>query len=142
MLCLRPYSPEFDPIEQLFAKLKGLIRSAAARTTDTLRMPSARLSTPSREETLRDAIGTALDAIPEAEGRNDLANGGYEFTSIESALIEPPATKPRSPSKAITSGPRSRAELLSSKPSPSTIYDPTSWSDRPCSEAACWLSSV
>src|SRR5919202_1475579 len=68
VLCLRPYSPELDPIEQLFAKLKGLIRSAAARTTDTLRMPSARLSTPSRKETLRDAIGTALDAISRSRG--------------------------------------------------------------------------
>lgn len=32
LLYLPTYSPEFDPIEQIFAKLKALLRSAAART--------------------------------------------------------------------------------------------------------------
>jgi transposase len=33
---LPPYSPDLNPIEQLFAKLKALLRKAAARTVDTL----------------------------------------------------------------------------------------------------------
>ncbi|RCV87250.1 hypothetical protein DU506_17045 [Vreelandella rituensis] len=31
-----PYSPDFNPIEQVFAKLKTLLRKTAARTVDTL----------------------------------------------------------------------------------------------------------
>jgi transposase len=33
---LPPYSPDFNPIEQAFAKLKAMLRKAAARTIDTL----------------------------------------------------------------------------------------------------------
>ncbi len=33
---LPPYSPELNPIEQVFAKLKALLRKAAARTYETL----------------------------------------------------------------------------------------------------------
>ena len=33
---LPPYSPDFNPIEQVFAKLNALLRKAAARTIDTL----------------------------------------------------------------------------------------------------------
>ena len=36
ILYLPPYSPDFNPIEQLFAKLKALLRKAAARTRGTL----------------------------------------------------------------------------------------------------------
>ncbi len=36
LLYLPPYSPEFNPIEQIFAKLKALLRSAAARTVPDL----------------------------------------------------------------------------------------------------------
>ncbi len=36
LLYLPPYSPDFDPIEQLFAKLKALLRTAAARTIPAL----------------------------------------------------------------------------------------------------------
>ncbi len=35
-LYLPAYSPDLNPIEQLFAKLKALLRKAAARTRDTL----------------------------------------------------------------------------------------------------------
>ena len=31
-----PYSPDFNPIEQLFAKLKALLRKAAERSVDDL----------------------------------------------------------------------------------------------------------
>jgi transposase len=33
---LPPYSPDLNPIEQLFAKIKALLRKAAARTIDAL----------------------------------------------------------------------------------------------------------
>ena len=33
---LPPYSPDLNPIEQVFAKLKALLRDAAARTTEAL----------------------------------------------------------------------------------------------------------
>ena len=36
VLYLPPYSPDFNPIEQAFAKLKALLRSAVARTVSDL----------------------------------------------------------------------------------------------------------
>jgi transposase len=36
LLYLPPYSPDFNPIEQLFAKLKALLREAAERSVDAL----------------------------------------------------------------------------------------------------------
>jgi transposase len=36
LLFLPPYSPDFNPIENAFAKLKALLRKAAARTIDDL----------------------------------------------------------------------------------------------------------
>ncbi len=36
LLYLPPYSPDLNPIEKLFAKLKALLRKAATRTTDAL----------------------------------------------------------------------------------------------------------
>jgi transposase len=36
ILYLPPYNPDYNPIEQLFAKLKVLLRKAAARTRDEL----------------------------------------------------------------------------------------------------------
>jgi transposase len=64
VLYLPPYSPDLNPIEQLFAKLKAMLRSAAARTKDALWA----------------TFGTALDAFPETECQNYLAHCGYEFT--------------------------------------------------------------
>jgi transposase len=64
VLHLPPYSPDLNPIEQFFSKLKALLRKAAARTKDALWA----------------AIGAALDAFPEAECLNCLAHCGYEFT--------------------------------------------------------------
>ena len=67
---LPPYSPDLNPIEQLFAKLNAMLRSAAARTKDAL----------------WDAIGCSLETFSGDECRNYLAHYGHEFTSIESAL--------------------------------------------------------
>jgi len=36
LLYLPPYSPDFNPIEQAFAKLKALLRKAATRSVDAL----------------------------------------------------------------------------------------------------------
>ncbi len=36
LILLPPYSPDFNPIENAFAKFKSLLRKAAARTVDTL----------------------------------------------------------------------------------------------------------
>jgi transposase len=61
VLHLPPYSPDLNPIEQVFAKLKTLLRTAAKRTVDAL----------------WHAIGQALDAFTPAECQNYLANAGY-----------------------------------------------------------------
>ena len=63
VLYLPPYSPDLNPIEQMFAKLKALLRKAAART----------------RETLWTTIGQLLDLFSPAECRNYVANSGYEF---------------------------------------------------------------
>ena len=61
ILYLPPYSPDFNPIEKLFAKLKALLRKAAARTVDAL----------------WNQIGTLLDTISPTECRNYFASSGY-----------------------------------------------------------------
>jgi transposase len=60
---LPPYSPDLKPIEQLFAKLKALLRKAAART----------------RETLWATIGLLLDAFSPAECLAYLDHAGYAF---------------------------------------------------------------
>ena len=47
LLFLPPYSPDFNPIENAFAKLKALLRAAAERTVDGLWDTSAASSTAS-----------------------------------------------------------------------------------------------
>ena len=58
---LPPYSPDLNPIEQAFAKLKALLRKAAERSVDGL----------------WNAIGKLLDLFPPSECANYLANSGY-----------------------------------------------------------------
>ena len=60
---LPSYSPDLNPIEQAFAKLKAGLRKAAARTRDAL----------------WTAIGRLLDGFSPDECRNYLTNSGYEF---------------------------------------------------------------
>ena len=62
IMFLPPYSPNFNPIEQVFAKIKALLRKAAARTVDTLEA----------------AIASALDAVLPSECANYFTNSGYE----------------------------------------------------------------
>ena len=61
LLYLPPYSPDLNPIEMAFAKLKALLRKAAARTRDSL----------------WDAIGQTLDAFAPEECANYLTHAGY-----------------------------------------------------------------
>jgi transposase len=61
LLYLPPYSPDLNPIEQAFAKLKALLRTAAARTV----------------EALWHTIGQLLAAFSPAECANYLAHAGY-----------------------------------------------------------------
>lgn len=61
VLYLPPYSPDLNPIEQVFSKLKTLLRKAAARTVDAL----------------WNAVGCILDAFSPQECSNYLKNSGY-----------------------------------------------------------------
>ena len=62
LLYLPPYSPDCNPIEMAFAKLKALLRKAAARTVDDL----------------WDAIADAIDAFTSTECENYFAAAGYD----------------------------------------------------------------
>ena len=61
LVFLPPYSPDLNPIEQVFAKLKALLREAEERTVDGLWR----------------RIGGLLDAFPPGECANYLQNAGY-----------------------------------------------------------------
>jgi transposase len=63
VLYLPSDSPDCNPIEQLFAKLKALLRKADARTQDAL----------------RETIGTSLETFTPAECQNYIVNSGYGF---------------------------------------------------------------
>lgn len=63
LLYLPPYSPDFNPIEMAFSKLKALLRKAAARTVDDL----------------WDTVADALDAFTQSECTNYFAAAGYDL---------------------------------------------------------------
>ena len=62
LLYLPPYSPAFNPIEQVFAKLKAHLRKTAARTVDDLWA----------------AITAILKTFSPAECQNYFVNSGYD----------------------------------------------------------------
>jgi transposase len=62
LLYLPPYSPDFNPIEKAFSKLKALLRKAAERTVDAL----------------WDRIGALLGEFSPQECANFFAAAGYE----------------------------------------------------------------
>lgn len=64
LIFLPKYSPDLNPIEQVFAKLKHLLRKAAARTL----------------EAVCAAIGQLLDAFTPQECANYFKNAGYDPT--------------------------------------------------------------
>ena len=61
LIFLPPYSPDLNPIEQVFAKLKHLLREAAERS----------------HETVMTRIATILDRFTPQECANYLKNSGY-----------------------------------------------------------------
>ena len=61
LVYLPPYSPDLNPIERLFAKLKALLRKAAERSI----------------EALWTTIGHLLDAFSPEECANYLRHAGY-----------------------------------------------------------------
>ncbi len=61
LLYLPPYSPDFNPIEQAFSKIKGLLRRAEART----------------REALIEAMGIALSAVAARDARGFFEHCGY-----------------------------------------------------------------
>jgi len=63
LLYLPPYSPDFNPIEMAFAKLKALLRKAAARTI----------------KDLWDVVAKSLNAFTPAECINYFAAAGYDL---------------------------------------------------------------
>ena len=62
LLFLPPYSPDSNPIENASAKLKALLRRAAARTVDELWA----------------VIGNSLDAFTPSECANYFTGAGYD----------------------------------------------------------------
>ena len=62
LLYLPPYSPDFNPIEKAFAKLKAKLRKAAARTV----------------ETLWNTIAELIDTFTPNECANYFASAGYD----------------------------------------------------------------
>lgn len=64
VLYLPPYSPDLNPIENAFSKLKRLVRTAAERTVDGLWA----------------AIGRLIDQFRPGECRNYLRHCGYDAT--------------------------------------------------------------
>jgi transposase len=64
LLYLPSYSPDYNPIEEAFAKIKNLLRKAAART----------------REALVEAIGAALSAVSAADIRGFFEHAGYHTT--------------------------------------------------------------
>lgn len=61
LVYLPPYSPDLNPIEQAWSKVKALLRAAAART----------------REALEDALAAVLDHLTAADARGWFAHCGY-----------------------------------------------------------------
>ena len=61
LVYLPAYSPDFNPIEMLFSKLKALLRKEAARTTDTV---IEALGLALRAVTSKDILGWFQHALP------------------------------------------------------------------------------
>ena len=61
LVYLPPYSPDFNPIEQAFSKVKDLMRRAEART----------------REALIEAMGVALSAVSARDAQGFFGHCGY-----------------------------------------------------------------
>ena len=67
VLYLPPYSPDFNPIEQVFAQLKARLRAGAPRTVTRLWA----------------AVGWALAAVSPAQCANYVRHAGYRLATTE-----------------------------------------------------------
>src|SRR5262249_26572973 len=67
---LPPYSPDFNPIENMWSKVKGKLRALAARSIDSL----------------HDAIGTALATVTPSDCIGFFRHCGYIATSNSAQL--------------------------------------------------------
>jgi transposase len=65
LVYLPAYSPDYNPIEEAFAKIKNLLRKCAARST----------------EALVEAIGAALSAVSAADVQGFFEHAGYRTTA-------------------------------------------------------------
>jgi transposase len=65
LVFLPPYSPDFNPIEQAFSKVKGMLRGAEARTC----------------EALIEAMGRALSAVTATDVSGFFGHCGYRATA-------------------------------------------------------------
>ena len=65
LVYLPPYSPDFNPIEQAFSKLKALLRKAEAHT----------------REALIEAMGRALEAVTATDASVFFRHCGYRTTA-------------------------------------------------------------
>ncbi len=70
LLFLPAYSPDLNPIEEAFAKLKALLRKAKARSF----------------EVLVGATGRALSAVTREDARGFFAHCGYRVPSLAHSL--------------------------------------------------------
>jgi transposase len=61
LLFLPPYSPDLNPIEMLFSKLKAILRALATRTVDTLEAAPCKIA----------------ELVTPQECRNFIAHAGY-----------------------------------------------------------------
>ena len=61
LLYLPPYSPDFNPIEEAFSKVKGILRRAEART----------------REALVEALGVAISAVSVQDAQGFFEHCGY-----------------------------------------------------------------
>ena len=63
LIYLPAYSPDFNPIEEAFSKIKGMLREAGARTKDAL----------------MGALGKALSAVSVQDARGYFEHAGYRL---------------------------------------------------------------
>jgi transposase len=63
LLFLPPYSPDLNPIEEAFSKIKGALRKAQART----------------RQALIETLGVAISAVTARDARGFFEHGGYHL---------------------------------------------------------------
>ena len=67
LLYLPPYSPDLNPIEEAFSKIKSIVRKAEART----------------REALVEALGPALSSVTQEDASGFFEHCGYGGTPVQ-----------------------------------------------------------